>query len=155
MNLFSPVSTIMSTRLHTVSPEDNLLKIKEIFDSHRFHHVPVVEGGKIVGMISKTDFAHFSGGLFHFDEDKSLPEKSLRATHAKHVMTTHLGKIAPGDRINVAVEIFKENLFHALPVVEDNGQLVGLVTTFDVIRHLADDRPAHPEAVYQMALHEN
>jgi CBS domain-containing protein len=38
----------------------------------------------------------------------------------------------------VALEVFKENLFHALPVVEE-GNLVGIITTYDIISRLADE----------------
>lgn len=152
MNLFSPVSEIMSTRVLTVSPEDNLLGVKEIFDAHRFHHIPVVQAGHVVGMISRTDFAHFAGGLAHASDDSK--QHKLERAHVRQIMTKSVAKLEPSDRINVAIEIFNQNFFHALPVVE-NGELMGIVTTFDIIRSLADDRPAHPEDVYSMALHEN
>ncbi|HQU60501.1 MAG TPA: CBS domain-containing protein, partial [Saprospiraceae bacterium] len=48
-----------------------------------------------------------------------------------------LAKLNPNARINVALEIFMENRFHAVPVVEENGELVGIVTTFDIIKALA------------------
>jgi acetoin utilization protein AcuB len=62
-------------------------------------------------------------------------------------MTTRLGKVAPDDRINVALEIFIINRFHALPVVED-GDLVGIITPFDIMKALADERPDDPTSVY-------
>jgi acetoin utilization protein AcuB len=55
MNAFAPISTIMSSDLVTVNPEDNLLIVKKLFESHTFHHLPVVRFRKIVGIISKTD----------------------------------------------------------------------------------------------------
>ncbi|MDX1665798.1 MAG: CBS domain-containing protein [Saprospiraceae bacterium] len=49
-----------------------------------------------------------------------------------------MAKLSPKDRINVALEIFMENRFHAIPVVSDN-ELVGIVTTFDIIKELASE----------------
>jgi acetoin utilization protein AcuB len=51
-------------------------------------------------------------------------------------MTKGLAKLDPEDRINVALEIFLVNRFHAIPVVK-NEELVGIVTTYDIIKTLA------------------
>lgn len=150
MNLFAPVSSIMTTKLYTVSTEDNLSTVKEIFDQHRIHHIPVVHVRELVGMISKTDFDHFMGGLSHFQEDQVLNQHRLDHTKASELMTPKLAKLEPDDRINVAIEVFTKNLFHALPVVE-NKELVGIVTPFDILKTLQAEKPAHPEDVYEQA----
>ena len=59
----------------------------------------------------------------------------------KDIMTKRLAKLEPTDKINVALEVFKENLFHALPVVEGD-KIVGIVSTFDIIKRLAIDAEA-------------
>ncbi|MBK8669766.1 MAG: CBS domain-containing protein [Saprospiraceae bacterium] len=60
---------------------------------------------------------------------------------AKDIMTKKLAKMDPDDKINIALEVFKENLFHAIPVVKDE-KIVGIVTTFDIINRLALDSGA-------------
>lgn len=150
MNVFAPISSLMTDHKHlvTVNPDDNLLKIKEIFDSHKFHHIPVVNFREIVGIISKIDFEHFLGGASLLSEKPVIDEERLHNTFAKDIMTKHLGKIEPDDRINVALEIFTINRFHALPVIKD-GDLVGIITPFDILKKLADERPAQPHLVYE------
>jgi acetoin utilization protein AcuB len=138
MNILAPVKTIMSSKLLTVNPKDKLMVVKEIFETKNIHHIPVVRYKEIVGLISKVDFLHFIRGFNYSSEDRFVNEARLRAYSAEDIMTTNLATISPDDRINVAVEIFKENLFHALPVVEEN-ELVGIVTTLDIIRALAND----------------
>lgn len=139
MNVLAPVKSIMTTKLLTVNPKDKLMMVKEIFDTNNIHHVPVVRYKEIVGLISKVDFMHFIRGFNSNAEDRFVNEARLRAYNAEDIMTKNLATVTPEDRINVAIEIFKENLFHALPVVEDN-ELVGIVTTLDVIRKLAEDQ---------------
>ena len=150
MNVFAPISSLMTDHKHlvTVNPDDNLLKIKEIFDSHKFHHIPVVNFREIVGIISKIDFEHFLGGASLLGEKPVIDEERLQNTHAKDIMTKHLGKIEPDDRINVALEIFTINRFHALPVIKD-GDLVGIITPFDILKRLADEKPTQPHLVYE------
>ena len=152
MNLFAPISSLMTDYKHlaTVSPEESLAKVKEIFDTHKFHHIPVVRFREIVGIVSRTDFDHFVGGASKFDEEKFLNELRLQRTKVEEIMTTRLGKIAPDDRINVALEIFIINRFHALPVVED-GDLVGIITPFDIMSALAEEKPADPTSVYDFS----
>ncbi len=149
MNLFAPISSLMTDHKHlvTVSPEESVLKIKEIFDTHKFHHIPVVRFREIVGIISRTDFDHFVGGAYKFDEDRFVNDLRLQRTQAQEIMTSRLGKIAPDDRINVALEIFIINRFHALPVVED-GELVGIITPFDIMKFLAEEKLDDPTSVY-------
>jgi len=151
MNVFAPISSIMTTKLYTVSTEDNLATVKEIFDAHRIHHIPVVHVRQLAGMISRRDFEHFMGGMSHFEKDKQVGEQRLEHTKASEIMTAHLAKLEPDDRINVALEVFSRNLFHALPIVDGNGELAGIVTPFDVMKALLEEKPAHPEDVYEQA----
>lgn len=150
MNVFAPISSLMTDHKHlvTVSPEDNLAKVKEIFDTHKFHHIPVVNFRQIVGIISKIDFEHFLGGASLYGEDQGTNNERLTNTHAKDIMTAHLGKVEPDDRINVALEIFMLNRFHALPVVK-NDELVGIITPFDILKKLSDEKPTQPHLVYE------
>lgn len=139
MDVLAPVSTIMSRNLLTVNEKDKLSAIKEIFDQHKIHHIPVVRFKKIVGIISKTDFLYFMRGFTQNEEDRFVNDARLKAYTADEIMTTGLAKLEPTDRINVALEIFKINMFHAIPVI-DNEELVGIITTHDIIRTLAEEK---------------
>ena len=59
-------------------------------------------------------------------------------------MTKGIATMNSDERINIALEIFKENLFHAIPVV-DKGSLVGIITMHDIIVNLAKDNEAYAE----------
>ncbi len=138
MNILAPVSTIMTRDLITVNPKDSLKVVKEIFDSKRLHHIPVVRYKKIVGIISKSDVLYFMKGA-NPEKEKARNEKLLEKYTAEEIMTTGMAKLESDDRINVALEVFKENLFHAIPVV-DNDELTGIVTTYDIIMALSEDK---------------
>lgn len=150
MNTFLPISSLMTDHKHlvTVNPEDSLSRIKAIFESHPFHHIPVVRYREIVGIVSKTDFEHFLGGASHYDDDRFVTETRLSHTKAQDIMTTRLGKVESTDRLNVALEVFLLNRFHALPVV-DNDELVGIITPFDILKAMAEEKPGDPSLVYE------
>ncbi len=136
MNVLDPIKKIMTTKLVTVNPKDKLTAVKEIFDEGKIHHIPVVRYKEIVGMISKSDFLYFLRGHSRNEEDDFVNEARLRVYNAEDIMTKGLAKVSPEERINVALEIFLANRFHAIPVVE-NEELVGILTTFDIIKALA------------------
>ncbi|RMG78336.1 MAG: CBS domain-containing protein, partial [Bacteroidetes bacterium] len=131
-------SSIMTTDLITVSPEDTLLTVKEIFDNHNIHHVPVVQFKKIVGIVSKIDFANFLLGLTADTDETEEKKLRLENCRVKEIMTKGLAKIDSTEPIRTVLGLFKMNRFHALPIV-DKGELVGIVTTFDIINKLAEE----------------
>ncbi|MFZ2897317.1 MAG: CBS domain-containing protein [Saprospiraceae bacterium] len=139
MDVLAPISQIMSKELITVSEKDKLTTVKEIFEKHNIHHIPVVRFKSIVGIISKADYLYFVRGFTQNEEDRFINESRLKAYTADEIMTTGMAKVEPADRINVALEIFKINRFHAIPVVE-NDELVGIVTTHDIISALSEGR---------------
>ncbi len=122
----------MTRDLITLHPKDTMLDVKRIFDKNRIHHLPVVEYKKIVGIISKTDLLQYERGYQNVPYKEVFEESRLKAYNVGDVMTKGLAKLAPDERIEVALEVFKENLFHAIPIVEGED-LVGLLTTHDVI----------------------
>ncbi len=139
MNQIKPVSSLMSTHLVTVSPTDNLLTVKEIFESHSFHHLPVVELKKPVGIISRSKFFGYLMGLKHHVDQSHLDDVLLKTLTAEEIMTKKLAKVEPIDTVAVAVEVFRTNLVHSLLVV-DKDELVGILTTHDIISLVSKEK---------------
>jgi signal-transduction protein with cAMP-binding, CBS, and nucleotidyltransferase domain len=138
MNVLAPVSTIMTTDVIYVAERDRLTTVRDIFKKNRIHHIPVVRSGEVVGIISKEDLLLFLKGLGKNSTERVINETRLRTYNVETIMTRGVGKLEPTDRINVALDIFSKNLFRALPVVENN-KLVGIVTTFDIIKALNEE----------------
>ena len=138
MNVLAPVSTIMTKTLITVNPQDKISKVKDLFEQHSIHHLPVVNFKEIAGIISQTDLMYFLRGFAHNQEDQLIDEARLHAFNAEDIMTKGLAKVESSEPIRTVLEIFKVNKFHAVPVVEGND-LVGIVTTYDIIKTLADE----------------
>lgn len=134
MNPETPVSSIMSKRLVTVETDSRLPKIRQIFEQHGFHHIPVLEFGKLVGIISRADFNRISHTLsFDLDGREGIDSQNHVYT-AKEIMTEYPMQLDPDDTVGLAADIFLANRFHALPVV-DSGDLVGIVTSHDLIAY--------------------
>lgn len=140
MNFQAPVSEYMTKQVITVSPEDALETVKEIFDRYNIHHIPVVRIKQVEGIISKSDLLLFLRGFSQVEGSELLDQARLRNYKASDIMTTRMAKVESTDRMNVVLEVFKINRFHALPVV-DNDELVGIITTHDIISALVADDP--------------
>lgn len=136
MNVLNPVSTIMTTDLKTVNPSDSLVVVRDFFRNTNIHHLPVVTYKKIVGIISKEDFLNFSHGCIGEKGIESKQFYQLSEWKAKDIMTDKLAKLESEDTIRTALEVFKLNRLHALPIVE-NDELVGILTPHDIIKTLA------------------
>ena len=138
MDINAPITSIMSVDVLTVEPDDKLVKVKEIFNSNHIHHVPVVHGEELVGIIAQSDLKHFYRGMQKSDYDKMLENSRLNNYTAEDIMTTGLSTLSSDHRIAAAIELFKQNRYHAIPIVDD-GKLVGMVTSFDIISALSED----------------
>lgn len=130
------VAQIMSTPVITVKPNDTMSDVQDIFRKHNIHHIPVVDEGKVVGIISKSDYYRLLHGftLFKTQKSEQYNDAIMRSLLAGEAMTRQVATLAPGDSLEMAVGFFRENLFHALPVV-DKGRLIGILTTFDLLTH--------------------
>ena len=140
MNVLDPISTIMTKDVLTISPGDKLQEAQKIFDQHKIHHLPVVsKDGRVTGMLSVTDLHYFLRGKSINSYEIILNDIRLKNYKVEEIMTKGLAKISSTDRILTALKIFKENLFHAMPIVDDE-KLVGIITTHDIIANLANEK---------------
>lgn len=130
----------MTKQLVTVDPADSMKVAKDIFDKYNIHHIPVVRYKKIVGILSKTDFNQFLHRLPKGAEkgNELIENARLESWKVRDVMTEGLAKVDSNEPIRTALGLFKLNRFHALPVVDDD-ELVGMITTFDIIDALASE----------------
>lgn len=136
------IKDIMTTEVITVNPADTLDIVRNKISDHLIHHVPVVEDGRVVGMISMNDIYkmehHFT--LFNNPEAEESNRQIFTTMLAKEIMTTPVVKVKEDEPVSIAVDLLLENMFHALPVVNGDSKLVGIVTTFDLIRHALEPR---------------
>ena len=136
-----PVAEIMTRDLLIVEPDDTLEKVRDIFQSNRVHHVPVVDkSGKLAGIISKSDFNRVNHILTLTDVQKykAYNDMLYRSLTAAAIMTKQVATVSPEDTLEVVADFFRENLFHAVPVV-NRDFLVGIVTTHDLINYCCSE----------------
>ena len=130
-----PVSSIMVKDLITVGVSDGLDKAEHLLKKNKIRHIPVVEGKKIVGMLSINDILRISFADGAFREEEDISSSIYEMFTIRHLMRSKLETVSSHNTIKEVAEKFVESEYHSLPVV-DNDELVGLVTTTDLIKYL-------------------
>lgn len=132
----TPISRVMTRDPESIKPEDNLERVRQIFEIHGFHHVPVLEHGKLVGIVSYNDYLQKIRDLVNGATGKTNVEDLLRGVLVKDMMTPEVFTLQQDDTLETAVQIFHTHQFHALPVIDPERHLVGILTTNDLMRVL-------------------
>lgn len=131
------VVDIMTENVIVLRPEDTMDVVQDIFRKHNIHHLPVVERGRVIGMISHSDYLKLLHGFTLFKTKKSdeYNDAILRSLLVREVMTRQVATLGPDDTVELAAGFFRENLFHALPVVDEENMLIGIITTYDLLNY--------------------
>lgn len=132
-----PVSKIMTTDLVTINHTNSLLDAEKLFEKHKIRHIPVVSNKKIIGILSLTDLLRISFVDTYGVDDSQVDTAVYNMLSIEQVMVKDPVHIAPSLTIKEVAEILAKKEFHALPVVE-NGDLVGIVTTTDLLNYLLE-----------------
>lgn len=131
------VMQIMTPKPVVLNKKDSLEEAEKLFKKHNIRHIPVVDGKKIIGMLSLTDLLRISyADVATEDNDESGVEAVVYNMFTiPQVMTRTPMTVDVKTTIREVAEILARENFHALPVTE-NDELVGIVTTTDLINYL-------------------
>lgn len=132
-----PVSTIMTKNLVKLNLADDLMKAEALFKKHHIRHIPVVNGNKIIGMLSYTDILRISYADAVDEDETTVDVTVYNMFSIGQVMARDLITVSPDATIKEVAEILAKKEFHALPVVE-HDVLVGIVSTTDLIKYLIE-----------------
>ena len=130
------VQDIMSTRVVTVEMDDKLKVVKEIFDAMKFHHLLVMEEGKLFGVVSDRDLLRaispFLGSAVETDRDVATLNKRVH-----QIMTRKPVTLGPQATIADAAALFLTHSLSCIPIVDADFRPVGILSWRDVLRSLS------------------
>lgn len=133
-----PVQDWMTTDVVSVGPDTSLLKVGKLMKDHHIRRVPVVdEQGQVVGIISDRDVRDASPSKAT-TLDMYEMHYLLAELKAKNIMTPRPITVKPGDPVEEVALIMQEKAIGGLPVVDDSGKLVGIISDHDVFAALVD-----------------
>jgi acetoin utilization protein AcuB len=130
------ISEIMTREVITLRPESNLREAIAVIQKFRIRHIPVVEGGKLEGIVTDRDIKRATPSL-HGGVTQEDYERVLNETRLFQVMTRDPLSVTPEASVKSVAKILVERKYGALPVVKD-GVLVGIISDIDLLRVLHD-----------------
>ena len=128
-----PVQDWMSKDLVTIDEDTSIMKASRVMKQNDIQHLPVLKKGRLVGIVSDRDLK------------EATPSKAttldihemyylLDTITVKSLMPKNLYTIAPGDTVEKAAAVMLKHHISALPVVDAQGALAGILTKGDVFR---------------------
>lgn len=133
-----PVIHVMTENPVSLDVNQALSDARSVFSDGHINHLPVVDGGKLVGIISSNDLVKLS---LLYDDDGSLEDFLDRQYPIASVMQQHPVSVDAETTVREAARILAAGGFHGLPVVGYDGSLKGIVTSTDLIELLLEKLP--------------
>ncbi len=142
---------VMTTDVITVSTEDSVEKCAKLLQENNISGLPVVsKEGKLVGMITEGDlirrasrieapgYLEILGGLIYLGSPKKFVDELQRAMalEAGKMMSKNVITVKPAESLERAATLMVNNNINRLPVVDDDGALVGIVSRRDIMKHI-------------------
>ena len=123
------VKEIMTTDVITITSDIDVVYAFEKLMEHKISALPVVDGDKLIGIITATDVGH-----------NLILDKYELGTRVEEIMIKPVVTVSPEDSIENAIKIMREGvsssgILNQLPVVEDE-KLVGIISDGDIIQEI-------------------
>jgi CBS domain-containing protein len=130
------VREIMMGSPVTLKPDDTLDLANDVISLGRIRHIPVLEDGRLVGLLSERDLIGAAATTIFGLKQKSK-SALLKNVLIKDMMKKRVFTVKPETPIKEAAHLLAEKKIGCVPVVS-NDTLVGLVTTTDILRYVEE-----------------
>lgn len=130
------VSDWMTRKVFTVSPDDDASAAKAVFRERSVKHLPVLDGGRLVGILSDRDLVSYAASR-RAEAGPETVEKALSGTRVKSLMRKNVITVEADQPVEEAAMLMLDEAVGCLPVT-DQGSLVGIISDRDIFEALVD-----------------
>ncbi len=129
------VSRSMTRKVITVEPDDGIFKAQELMAANRIRHLPVIQpDGRLIGIVTDRDIRSALPYKFFKEFPSEEEKKNFPELKINNIMTKDPITISPTFTIQDALLMIQDARVGALPVVDENGILSGIVSVRDLLR---------------------
>ena len=128
-------SDVMITQLVTGTPDLRLYQALAMMEEKHIRHLPLVEDGLLVGILTDRDVKRHMSAAFRTDHEKAEDRASMLVTVAD-VMTRDPYSVSPATPLRDVLKAMIEHKYGAVPVVDAARRPVGIITSIDLLRLL-------------------
>jgi len=133
------IENIINKTIVTVEMDDTLKTVKDIFDNAKFHHLMVVEHGKLFGILSDRDLLKALspniGTVAETIRDAASLNKKVH-----QIMTRKPITLMADSDIHDAITLFNEHTISCIPVINEQNKPVGILSWRDILKTMAVER---------------
>ncbi len=122
------IDAIMSTNLITVAPDATLAEARTLMHEHRIHHIPVVDGDRLIGLVTLTNVLAATDSFLR-DDDNRIHANDIGISDA---MVTDVATVELNASLRHAALFLEKHKIGCLPVI-DEEKLVGIITDTDFV----------------------
>ena len=131
VNLF--VKDAMLKNVVTVSPEMTVREVEALFEKYDYYSFPVIEGGKVVGIVTKLDFLKH----FIFTPSSIVPQYDrLLEDKIRTIMNPKVFTLSMDTPLTRVLELMVETRIRSFPVVDSDNRLLGVISREDIMKML-------------------
>ena len=129
------VSEIMTSNVVTIDLSASMSDVRKILTEHKFHHLPVVGGEKLMGIISSNDLIRVMQSI-PSASNEDLNDTLDSVTSVEETMQTDLFTMRDNETVERAIDLLASGEWHSLLIVDSDERLVGIVTNIDLLEYL-------------------
>lgn len=126
------IEDIMTREVSIGGTDDTLADLRKIFESNHLHHLPIVDAGRLVGIVSDRDVLRFLSPYVNTMGEDNRALNTLKKK-AHQIMTRDVVSIRANDTVAAAASMMLDNGCSCLPVLSDAGAIIGIVTKTNIL----------------------
>ncbi len=135
----TPVSVAMTRHVRTLDLDSKPSEIRRTLIANEFHHMPIVDGNRLVGIVSWRDLVRA------YRSAQAADEEDLRTTDqvldqnvtVAELMTRELITLRADDPLDRAIDLIADASVHSVLILDDDKTLVGIVTDKNIVEYLS------------------
>jgi acetoin utilization protein AcuB len=125
----------MTRKVITIAPEDGIFKAQELMAANKIRHLPVIEpDNRLIGVVTDRDIRSALPYKFFKESPSEEEKKNFAELKIKDIMTKNPITISPTYTLQDALLMIQDARVGALPVVDENGILSGIISVRDLLR---------------------
>lgn len=129
------VSDIMTRNVVTIDLFAPMSEVRKMLTGHKFHHLPVLDGDKLVGIISTNDLIRVMRSIPASNSD-DMNDTLNNVTSIEETMQTDLFTMRDNENVERAIDLLASGEWHSLLIVDRDEALAGIVTNIDLLEYL-------------------
>ena len=131
------VETVMTHKVHTLDVTAKLSDVRHALIANEFHHMPIVDGERLVGMVSWRDLVRAYRSARSASESSGIDGALDQSTSIEDVMTRELVTVRDDDPLDRAIDEIADAHIHSVLVLDGEERLVGILTDKNIVEFLA------------------